>query len=249
MAVTIDQSAPYTAPKAITDVIGRYRDRGLPAPINADVLIRASVVSDSLIPRTLQSLEALDLIDGEGRPTTVLEGLRLAPETEFKNRMAAWLREAYADVFKFVDPSADDEVAIRDAFRGYKPVGQQDRMVTLFTGLCVAAGLMPEKAQPQRQRSAQTTREPKSRVVSAVGYASASRAVRPHSNAPSASNGTSGVPAPLAGLLTTLPSAESGWSKAKRDSFMAAFGTVLDFCIPVTTGDETSKVPNENGGP
>src|SRR5690606_10968084 len=130
---------PYTSPKAVTDVIERYRNRGLPSPIDGDVLLRASVVSESLIPRTLQSLEVLDLIDAEGKPTANLEGLRLASEAEYKSRMAEWLKNTYSDVFSFVDPSSDGEVAIRDAFRGYKPVGQQERMVTLFIGLCAVA--------------------------------------------------------------------------------------------------------------
>ena len=251
MAVTADQSAPYTAPKAITDVIERYRNRGLPSPINSDVLMRASVVSKSLIPRTVQSLETLDLIDSEGKPTPNLEGLRLAPEAEFKSRMAEWLKSTYSDVFSFVDPSTDSEVAIRDAFRGYKPVGQQDRMVTLFVGLCAAAGLMPEKSvaapRTDQVRAMRRYGNPQpSKVVSAVGTATASRAARRYGNPQPSPSTTSDVPAPLAGLLATLPTWTIGWSKAKRDGFMTAFGSVLDFCIPIIESDP--KEPNENGG-
>src|SRR4051812_46381549 len=113
MAVTAENSAPYAPPSSVLEVINRFR-RGLPAPIDAGVLGRAGI-SDSLIPRTLQTLQILDLIDDEGRPTQTLEGLRRAPEPEFQNRLAAWLNAAYADVLQFIDPGTADEGAIRDA--------------------------------------------------------------------------------------------------------------------------------------
>ena len=45
-----------------------------------------------------------------------------------------------------------------DAFRSYKPVGQQARMVTLFMGLFAAAGVRPES---KRSRSNPTKRRQK----------------------------------------------------------------------------------------
>jgi hypothetical protein len=126
------------------DLIERHRSKGLPAPINADVLTRAGV-AESLIARTLQALTVLDLIDSEGRPTPALEGMRLAPEAEYLTRMEEWLNSAYADALQFVNPATDDEGAVRDAFRKYNPVGQQSRMVTLFMGLFRRAGIAPDK--------------------------------------------------------------------------------------------------------
>ena len=127
LAVTADKPAPYATTSAILDIIGRYRNRGLPSPVNADVLARASIPG-SLIPRTLQALVTLDLINEAGNPTETLEGIRLAPEAEYKKRLEDWLKGTYADVFSFVDPTTDDETRIRDAFRSYQPVGQQERM-------------------------------------------------------------------------------------------------------------------------
>jgi Family of unknown function (DUF5343) len=95
----------------------------------------------------------------------VFEGLRLVPEAEYKARMGEWLTAAYADALKFVDPATATETQVRDAFRGYKPVGQQDRMVSLFLGLFEAAGIAPERKKkkpspkPQNGPAARATRQ------------------------------------------------------------------------------------------
>jgi hypothetical protein len=154
--VTSDKPAPYAPASSIVDLIERYRNRGLPSPVNADVLLRAGI-SQSLVSRTLYALQVLDLIDEQGAPTKTFEGIRLAPEAEYKQRLSEWLQGAYADVLKFVDPTADDETKVRDAFRSYQPMGQQSRMITLFLGLLAAAGMTAE-----RQRSSQPRRSVRS---------------------------------------------------------------------------------------
>lgn len=147
--VSASAPAPYAPAAAILEVIRRHRSRGL-ASVNAEVLARGSIVSDSLIPRTLQTLKTLDLIDDDGQPTETFEGLRLAPEAEFASRIGQWLNVAYADVVKHVDPDTADETALRDAFRTYTPIGQQPRMVSLFVGLYAAAGIGREKDSAPR---------------------------------------------------------------------------------------------------
>src|SRR5688572_7472873 len=141
MTVTPDRPAPYAPATAVLAMIERHRSRGLPTPINADVLARASV-SASLVPRTLYALQTLDLITESGEPTEVFERIRRSPEAEYKQRLLEWLNGAYADVLQYIDPATADEVAVRDAFRAYNPVGQQARMVTLFMGLYAAAGVV-----------------------------------------------------------------------------------------------------------
>lgn len=216
MAVTADKPAPYTTTSSVLELIERHRNRGLPPPINAEVLGRAGV-SDSLIPRTLQSLQTLDLIDSDGNPTETFEGIRLAPEPEFKKRLEEWLNGAYADVISFVDPAKNGETEVRDAFRSYTPVAQQPRMVTLFKGLYAAAGIGPEKpTQPQRTRTSKP--------------ASAKPVTR---NKPQQIKPT-GIPAPLAGLLSDLPPQGRGWTQGERDKFMKTFAVVLDFCFSIT---------------
>ncbi|MGF6425375.1 DUF5343 domain-containing protein [Bradyrhizobium elkanii] len=230
MPVTADKPAPYAPPSAILDVIDRYRHRGLPMPVNAEVLGRAGI-SDSLIPRTLQALQTLDLIDADGRPTGTLEGIRLAPEAEFKKRLEEWLKGAFADVFAFVDPAQDDETRVRDAFRSYPPIGQQARMVTLFQGLCGAAGLARDKALDAKPRQPlrilpKPTKRPQSIQQQKPTKTSNTGSV---SHLPKFN---SDLPPPLAGLLAGLPS-NGRWTKEQRDKFVTTFGAVLDFCFAV----------------
>lgn len=229
MAVTADKPAPYAPPTAILALIERHRSRGLPSPVNAEVLGRASV-PESLIPRTLQAIQALDLIDDDGKPTETFEGIRKAPEAEYKKRLADWIKGAYADVMKFIDPAKDDETQVRDAFRNYQPVGQQPRMVTLFLGLCGAAGLAPEKApQPRRPRTAAPSL-PKPR--------GAKSPKKP------GGGGSTDIPAPLAGLLSSLPPEGKGWTQGQREKFLKTFGTVLDFCYPII--EDEAPEPDDN---
>jgi hypothetical protein len=248
MPVTADKSAPYAPVSTILDVISRYRSRGLPSPITSEVLGRAGI-PESLHPRTLQSLQTLDLIDEEGKPTSTFEGLRLAPQADFQKRLEEWIKGAYADIFSFVDPMKDDETRIRDAFRGYKPVGQQERMVTLFQGLCTAAGLIEAKSRVARPPSPDQPKKHwavrKAEARRAAGKA-AGEARAKNVNEP-ASNGFSGLlPAPLAGLLSSLPPNGDGWSKAQREKFLTTFEAVLDFCFPILSDAELKQGTSEN---
>lgn len=233
MPVTPEQPAPYAPATVILDLIDRYRNRGLPSPIDSSVLARAGV-SESLVNRTLQALTLLDLVDAEGKPSQALEGMRLAPEAEYRKRMGEWLCSAYADALQFIDPATSDETAVRDAFRNYKPVGQQDRMVSLFTGLFRAAGIAPEKpAQAPRKVQASIARVRSAAPVRSISARPAQAPfARPRQSTPAGHSGGSSHPA-LAGILASLPDPQVGWSKTERDRFLAAFSAVLDFAIPL----------------
>jgi len=231
MPVTPGAPAPYAPASAIIELIRRHRNRGLPTPVNSDVLARAGI-SESLIPRTLQALQALDILDESGAPSAVLEDIRLAPEAEYQQRIADWLRAAYADALQFVDPAKAAEGEIRDAFRNYNPIGQQDRMVTLFTGLFREAGIGPERQRAAPRKSNNTRAASKPAVARTTP--------QPKINPPASGTlNMPALPAPIAGLLTSLPGNGSGWSKATRDRFITTFGAVLDFCIPIV--EETSN--------
>lgn len=228
MAVTKEKSAPYAPTSAVLGIIERHRDRGVPSPIDSEVLGRAGV-SDSLIPRTLQALEVLELINENGKLTDTLEALRTAPQAEYQQRLAEWLKKVYADVFSYVDPSQDDEVQVRDAFRSYNPVGQQSRMVSLFMGLCAAAGLAPEKpAKTNKPKQTSTKRAPISKRPPARKRAAST--TRPNAGT---EIGGGKIPSALAGLLASLPDEGKPWPKERRDRFVATFESVLDFCFPI----------------
>lgn len=225
MAVNPENPGPYAPASAITDIIDRYRNRGLSKPFTPEVLARAGV-SDSLIPRTLQTLQTIDLIDEAGNPTEMMEALRRAAESDFKKQMGAWITHAYAEVLQFVNAS-DDETAIRDAFRNYNPIGQQPRMVALFLGLCRAAGLRSDDQSTAKARPA--ARKP---GISGIGTVTRKNGtITPPTGAMGMSS--AGVPAPLAGLLSKLPPENGTWTAQERDKFIATFTAVLDFCFNV----------------
>ena len=241
MAVTIENPAPYAPASAVLEVINRYRNRGLASPVIGEVLGRAGV-SDSLIPRTLQALETLDLIDEKGVPTSTLDGLRLAPEAEFKRRLGEWLNAAYADVLKYVDPATADEVKVRDAFRTYTPIGQQPRMVTLFTGLYTAAGVITDKKQPASRPGGRTN------TTRAATSNPRGAPANTYARKPVVTTGNGDMPPALAGLLAELPPLlGTGWTKEKRDSFLATFSSVLNYCIPIVEPGKVSaeETPDE----
>jgi hypothetical protein len=235
MAVTADKPAPYAPIKSILEIIDRYRHRGLSSPIDADVLGRAGI-TDSLIPRTLQSLHTLDLIDEAGKPTATFEGIRLAPETEFKKRLEDWLKGAYADVFSFVDPTKDGEDRIRDAFRSYRPIAQQPRMVSLFQGLSAAAGITNTTPATPRATSRPTPTLAAKRVIPKPN---------PTSSPPGGTVTVTGVPAAVTALLASLPLDGRGWTKQRREKFMLTLGALLDFYFPVVSEDEEEQIAAE----
>ncbi|MGI8705837.1 MAG: DUF5343 domain-containing protein [Sphingomicrobium sp.] len=238
MPVSVDKPGPYASPQSIIEIVERHRDRGLPSPVNSEVLGRAGI-PDSLIPRTLQAMQTLDLIDESGNITEMFESIRLAPEAEYQTRMQAWLNSAYADVLAYLDPANDDETKIRDAFRNYRPTGQQGRMVTLFTRLYAAAGVRAPKPPPVKA-AAPRTRTVRNNVP-AVRKAPPQRTPTPQAYQPP----TNALPTPIEGLLATLPSEGSGWTKERRDKFVTTFEAVLDFCFPI---ESTALVrTTENG--
>jgi hypothetical protein len=180
------------------------------------------------MPRTLQALQLLELINEDGSWTPNLEALRRAPEAEFQTRLSEILRSVYADVFQYVDPAKDSTTQIRDAFRAYTPHGQQDRMVTLFLGLCQRAGIVASDAPAKT-----VVRETRPAVRKTILKATPNIKAKPtqHQTLP-------GLPAPLAGLLQTLPQA---WTKSDRDRFVSAFNAMLDYCIPVRSKEELEE--------
>jgi hypothetical protein len=225
MPIQPNGPAPYTPAATILSVVDRARDRGLPNPVSKDVLIRSGV-AETLVPRTFHALQLLELINEEGAWTENLESLRRAPESELQTRFAEIVRVVYGDAFQYIDPSKDSATAIRDAFRSYKPHGQQERMVMLFLGLCQRAGILTEES-PAKVASREV--RPKSRVISMTPQTKPKPKSKPDASAPAIGNGN--LPPPLAGLLATLP--QSGWTKNERERFVTAFNAMLDYVIPI----------------
>lgn len=227
MPVTKENPAPYAPASAIVGLIERHRDKRLPSPINAEVLGRAQI-TESLIPRTLQAMQVLDLIDEGGNPTPVFEGIRLAPQAEYQQRLQEWLTDAYADALQFIDPATADTASIHDAFRGYNPAGQRDRMVTLFTGLFRAAGIGgPDKPKPL-PTARQVPSKPRTVHARTTG-----RVMTPPAPPPPSTGLRSDLPPVLVGLFASLPKEGDGWTSERREKFLQTLPAVLDFCFPI----------------
>jgi hypothetical protein len=229
MPIRSGGTAPYGPPAAVLTVIKGFRDRGLATPFTPEVLLRAGI-TESIIPRTLKSLEGLDLIDKDGMPTPQMEGLRRATTEDFPARLEEVIRSVYAEVFQFTDPAKDDATRVADAFRAYEPVGQRNRMVTLFMGLCETAGIIAKKSAAVNTPAAIRVRmQPRAPRPGAQNG-------RPATVGPRArirNDGDGILPAAITGLLASLPAEGEGWTKERRDAFYATFGSVLDFCYPI----------------
>lgn len=227
MPVTPDKPGPYAPAKVIIGVVDRYRERGLPSPVDIGVLTRAGV-PESLAPRTIQALQHLDLLTPELQPTDVLERLRRAPEAEYKQRFREWLEGAYADALQFVDPATATETQVRDAFRNYKPYGQHTRIVSLFIGLFTEAGVMPLRQAAPRAASTATPRPRR------LAHRTPSKAREDKKSLIGGAHSQMlGLPPALAGLLQSLPANGQSWTQDARDKFYKTFGAVLDFCFTI----------------
>ena len=222
--MSLTTNAPYAPAASIVNLLKRFRDKGLADPVTPDVLLRAGV-AETLLQRTLQTVQMLELIDEEGHHTEVLKKIRSVSEADYKATLAAWIKQVYAEVFKFADP-AGEETQVRDAFRTYNPHAQQERMVSLFMALCAEAGLAPESKKA----------EAKPRVRHASAAALTPRAKNPKHQAPTHEAMRHGVlPPELAGLMARLP--QNGWTQSTRDKFMKTFESVLDYVIPIVEKD------------
>lgn len=150
--------APYTSVSAATTAIDAFRDTGMATPITTDVLIRAGV-PETIARRTLTSLVELDLIDDTGNPSPTFEAFRtIRDDDEYRQHVQDWLREVYADILRYADPSTDPHDKVQGAFRGYEPGGQRPSMAALLVGLWQYAGLpVPENSPAKSTRSSKPT--------------------------------------------------------------------------------------------
>lgn len=134
--------APYASTGSVQKVIEKHRQMRLQT-VNLQKLQMIGV-TESLAPRTLYALEALGFYDENGTITPEFDALSKVPEHDFKPRLGALLREAYAPILEVIDPAVATQTDIENAFRGFEPTGQIPRMAQLFMGLMAYAEVMPE---------------------------------------------------------------------------------------------------------
>lgn len=196
--------------------------------------------------RTLQAVRFLGLIDEGGNRLPSFENLQRAKTDEYPSLLAEIVRAAYLPVFTLVNPDVDTDTAVADAFRGYEPRAQRDKMIALFRGLCLEAGLMHGRPRaaggaPRRQ----------------VGGApiARSRNMNPRRTEPDRSDRATGHAEPedaidtrvLTALIQQLPGGRlRRWTKVRRDRWFATFESAVDFLVEV---DDSAPVPAEGAAP
>lgn len=152
--------APYAAPENVVRVLARARKGGV-TRIDPDFLLQIGI-GDGMVARTQRAMEYLGFVTEDGSLTPLMGRYVEASEDDAQAVLLSAIRDAYAVVLRAVDPATDDRQKVTNAFRTMKPSGQWGRMVTLFLGLCTAAGMevvdpvtnRPGKGSPPKERGA-----------------------------------------------------------------------------------------------
>ena len=230
--------APYAPAKAVLGVIQKYRDRGLPAPLTPGVLEQVGVPA-SMAARTLQALRFLGLIDEGGNRLPSFDNLQRAKTDEYPGQLAEIIRAAYLPVFTIVDPAVDSDTAIADAFRGYEPRAQRDKMIALFRGLCMEASIMGPRPRavggaPKRQVGGALS------ARSRTSSPKRTEARRADVDEPRGDDGAIDTRV-LTALIQQLPK-ERRWTTVRRQRWFAMFESAVDFVVEV---DDAPPAPKE----
>lgn len=232
-----DRNAPYAPASAVISLIRRLRDSRLPNPLILADLPRLGV-SEGNSPRTLQAMRLLGLIDEAGAHSPAFTRLGKATTTEYPALLAEVLRAAYAPVFQIIDPATASETDLVDAFRGYQPQGQRDRMIKLFTGLAQEAGIIeggpPETIKRARKVPPATTASGQPKAATPLPRKAP---VRPGGGGGTVEQPPTPPPPPPAyaevvALVRLLPP-ERRWTAERRNRWLQAVTATIDLLIEV----------------
>ena len=221
--------APYAAISNVMEVITRKRDHGLSAVLNPTVLETISIPKGNA-SRTLQALNFLGLIDGDGTQTELFNRLGRAGEgnNEYKTILEDVVRNSYERVFAIVDPSKSGDTAIKDAFRQFEPEAQRGRMIALFLGLCEQAGIVEPKT---RQRTTQRTPVQRTRTRS-TNQTPRQPTVNANDAPPRRANDEDTEYRLVFAVMQQLPS-DRQWSADRRKKWLSAVEAAVDLMVDV----------------
>jgi hypothetical protein len=218
---------PYTAPENVMRVVKRIRQVG-PPPIVTPEYVKQLGIVEELAKRIVQTLEFLGLVTEDGVPTEVARALHAAPEADWQRVFQGTLLKAYAPIFRVVDPQKASRLQVRDAFRTSVPMGSQERMVTLFLGLCAEAGF--QVAEPPTNRPARNGKAARTLRVSSRTFVPIQPAAEPvaSQNRSERDEAERRRHTAIEGWIQEIPPLGSPWSRDDFDSWLATLRTMLE---------------------
>ena len=196
-------------------------------------------ISEGNIPRTLQTLRFLNLIDEEGRQTKAFNRIARVSTSEYPEILGEIIKEAYSDVFTIIDPAEATDIEFIDAFRFYQPQAQRNRMIILFRGLCQEAGLIEGGPPETRKRGRVTKTNKLPTQPQASGILKAQSYTEGSSQSPIVDSYQSinQEYALLEVLLRQLPE-DRQWTKARRDRWLQALTANVDLLVDIIEAED-----------
>jgi hypothetical protein len=219
-----DEYMPYAPAKPVLDIVRRFRERGLPEVLSRQELHRLGAAEGNS-DRIQKTFQFLDLIDQTGKRTPTFDRLGKASSSEYQSVFAEVVRAAYAPILAIVDPKADTDIALNDAFRHYEPAGQRKQMVGLFLALCREAGLAEATA---------TSRRPTVRKEAAAAAQPRKTRMADRSEDSGGSDETLGADYRLLSALIQQLPRDGKWTQSRRDRWLQAFTANIDLLVEIT---------------
>lgn len=236
MANLAENYMPYAPTGSVLTVLKKVRSTGSSDVLDNRALTRMGI-SEGNAGRTLAALQFIGFIDEDGRKTEPLVRLEKAKTDEYPKMLGEIIRDAYSEVFKYLDPATATDVEFLDAFRGYEPAKQRTRMITLFIGLCKEAGIIeggPPAVQIRKTRPIQ-----KNNVQTPKGDNQDNSEYSP----PPANTRQADINvdyAILRAFFEKLPT-DQKWTTEKRDKWLKGLTSALDVEIEIV-----DEVENES---